>query len=634
MSSPQSLKDQCKSLPSSPGVYMMKNRRGEVIYVGKAKNLKYRVRHYFQSSATEGLKTRKLVSQIHSFDVTMVATEVEALLLERSLVRLYRPKFNVLLRDDKSFPYIKADMQSPWPRITIVRSRNPHDGATYIGPYSNQRLMFHSLNWVHKIFPLVRCSPYEFSHAKRPCNYYGMKLCPAPCHKKVCPDSYKKMVREALDVLRGNHQSLRDDLTTKMLDASEQEDYEKAALYRDQLSALEGLNQQDKSTYKQIAEADIISLWHQEHQASFYVLHLRNHIISEARDFVVSRPTYQSLESLLEQFLLQFYDRSPPPVKIILPLPLANSGAISDALAHRKLHLPNSKPSEKSNVTEGYTIAPPKLMSPRGTEEKKLMETALKNAQFALLNHRKLHHTNDGELERVSTELGLTLNKVECIDISHLAGSAMVASLVRFVGGMPDKSGYRKFNIPPLQPQSQNHNDDYEAIRQIMTRRLAHEDLPDLIVIDGGKGQLSSATKVTKELLAGKPAPKILAIAKARSRDTAATTSAFDRLFLGNGKAPIPLTPGSPSHRFFSHLRDEAHRFAITHHRKRFRKIRHNSQLEQVKGIGKVTRHNLLMTFGSLEHLQNASIEEICAVKGMNLHKAYALKDHLKSLGI
>ena len=644
------LRAQARTLPVSPGIYLMKNEVGEVIYVGKAKNLRHRVGSYFARLAHDQIKTQKLVSRIDSFEVTLVKTELEALLLERSLIRALDPIFNILLRDDKSFPYIRADLNQPWPRITIVRKRNSHDGATYIGPYSNQKLLFSSLEWVHKIFPLVRCSPYEFTHAKRPCNYYGMKLCLAPCHRQVDQEYYRGVVMEALKVLQGHHRGLAQELKTKMLAAAEAEDFGQAAEYRDQIMALKQLRSQDQSTYKYIKEGDVIAWCNADDLVSFYVLHVREHIVSSTRDFVLSQPISaqrvhhenpQEHNHVLEQFLMQFYRTESPPAKIVTMLPLERQQLISQALAHR---------AAGGDETESYQITPPQFGTPWRAEEKRLMEVALKNAQYVLLNHRKIHDTNQQAMVRIADELGvkLSLRRVECIDISHFAGDAMVAAKVSFLMGVPDKTAYRKYNIELAHnshaPVTAGYNDDYEAIRQVIARRLAQyegeEDPPDVIVIDGGKGQLSSAICAANQVLkSGAPRPYFLAIAKMRnhqsSLELASTTSSstsaydFDRVFVEGATEPILLHPGTPAHRLFAYLRDEAHRFAITHHRRTFSKTRHSSQLEQIRGIGPVTRKNLLHQFGSLLKLQHASIAELAAVKGMNLAKAQSLKRHL-----
>lgn len=637
------LRAAARRLPDKPGVYLMKDKAGSVIYVGKAKSLRHRVSSYFRSLAADQLKTRKLASHVHSFDVTMVRTELEALLLERSLIKVYDPTFNILLRDDKSFPYIRADLNSPWPRINIVRKREPHDGATYIGPYSNQKLLFSAVEWVHKIFPLVRCSPYEFAHAKRPCNYYGMKLCLGPCHHPVDAEQYRELVRQALKVLRGHHDGLAKDLETKMLAASAAEDYAEAAMYRDGLQALNQLKHQDQSTYKRTKEGDVIAWCAGEQHVSIYVLHVRDHIVSGCRDFILPNTfaaTYSAPHPeaapglhhdhnhLLEQFLMQFYATEPPPPKIYTMLPLSQPQLLSQALAHRPL---------EGEPNHHYCLKPPKFLSPQGAETKRLMAMATSNAEYALLNHRQLYDTKQQALANIADELDLniSLRRIECVDISHFAGSAVVGAGVSFLWGMPDKSAYRKYNLKLTSPEpAYAHNDDYAAIRQVIRRRLAHfhteENPPDVIVIDGGRGQLRSALQAAADVFApGESRPHFLAIAKIRGPQ-AAGPAQFDRIFTEHDPKPILLTKGSAAHRLFAQIRDEAHRFAITHHRRTLRWLRHSSQLEQIKGIGPATRKQLLTTFGSLHHLRQASIADLAKVKGMSPNKAKALKQHLR----
>ena len=632
----------------------MKNEAGTIIYVGKAKSLRQRVSSYFRSLAADQLKTRKLASQVHSFDVTMVKTELEALLLERSLIKVYDPTFNILLRDDKSFPYIRADLGSPWPRINIVRKRDPHDGATYIGPYSNQKLLFSAVEWVHEIFPLVRCSPYEFAHAKRPCNYYGMKLCLAPCHHPVDAEQYRQLVRQALQVLRGDHDGLAKDLKTKMLAASAAEDYGQAAMYRDQMKALSQLKHQDQSTYKRTQEGDVIAWRAGGRYVSIYVLHVRDHVVSGCRDFILpytfaaaamatsssnsAHPDEHQAHDhnhLLEQFLMQFYTTAAPPPKIYTMLPLRDPKLLSQALAHRPL---------EGEPDHHYCLNPPKFLRPTSAETKRLMAMAVSNAEYALLNHHQLYDTKQQAMAGIADELALniSLRRIECVDISHFAGSAVVGAGVSFLWGMPDKSAYRKYNLKLTSAKTPYaHNDDYAAIRQVMLRRLAHfhteENPPDVIVIDGGKGQLQSALQVAAEVFApGASRPHFLAIAKIRPPNSAGSMhkpatgpAQFDRIFTEHDPEPILLTQGSPAHRLFAQLRDEAHRFAITHHRRKLRWLRHSSQLEQIKGIGPATRKQLLATFGSLHQLRQASLADLAKVKGMSLSKAKALQQQL-----
>lgn len=611
-----SLATQAKQSPESAGIYLMINEEGQVIYVGKAKNLRHRLLSYFQRQSSD-IKTAKLVDRIRSFKVTLVQTELEALLLERSLIRAHDPPFNILLRDDKSFPYVKADMSNPWPRLTIVRRRGPDHGDIYIGPYSNQKLLFSALEWVHQIFPLVRCSPYEFTHTKRPCNYHAMNLCLAPCHMKVDSESYKNMVREAIKLLRGGDHGLQDQLTQKMATASEQEDYQKAAEYRDQIEALRQLSEQDQSTTKHVKEADVIGYHHVDQRICFYILCVRDHMVSDAREFVLS-PPHQHKQYCLEQFMMQFYVTHLPPQKILIPFDIKRPETVSKALAIRR-----------DDQGQTYEIIAPQISLVHRVEEKRLMNTAHQNAQFALSNHQKIHETTQSTLRGIAHELGLeiSLHRCECIDISHLSGSATVASKVSFVGGMPDKSGYRMYHIAS---QSEFHNDDYAAIEEVIRRRLSSQTdhLPDVIVIDGGLGQLHSALKASQDF---KYRPYFLAIAKIR-RTSTHRPSEFDRIFSEHHPHPILLHKGSPAHRLFAHMRDEAHRFAIKSHRKTLQKIRHSSQIEQVKGIGKITRIHLLQAFSSLDHMQNASITQLSNIKGMNYTKARALKSHLKSL--
>ncbi|MCY4380187.1 MAG: excinuclease ABC subunit UvrC, partial [Proteobacteria bacterium] len=536
----------------------------------------------------------------------------------------------------------------------VTRKRIPGDGACYIGPYSCQRLLYSSIEWVHKIFPLVRCSPYEFSHTKRPCNYYAMKRCLGPCHHQVDQNSYQSMVKEAIKVLRGDHKSLEKELTEKMQLASQRESYEEAASYRDQLFALQQLKNEDLSTYKKVQESDIVAWLFEENFIVFYVLHLRNYMITGSADYVTRRLLDEPVTNLVDQFLLQIYEHEIPPKKIIvLDLP-DNHESVAQAISYFQANLSSQGGDNMGSKSKGSRVVT-KLVKARLKEEKTLMSMAQKNAEFVLLNYLKEHHTTEMELKKVVEEIGyeIPLERVECIDVSHFQGSAIVASKVCFVNGIPEKNSYRKYNI--TLPHTANYlrcsdhlpQDDYAAIRQVMARRLSsfakEKTRPQMIVIDGGKGQLSSAISVCRAVLGDNfKSPTILAIAKPRTVESSEGSmktkhrlfASYDRIFSEQSKNPTILIPGSASHRFFTRLRDEAHRFAISHHRTTFKKHRHSSQLEHVKGIGPKTRKNLMAKFGSLDQISRASAKELRVVPGMTEKKIIHLQSLLKDLSI
>ena len=609
---PKDLAQIIKEAPLSPGVYLMKNTSGKVIYVGKAKALRKRLQSYFTSLKGQTLKTRKLIESIHSIDTILVKNEVEALLLERSLIRSHKPRFNILLRDDKSYPYLKADLKQKWPRIVVVRRRED-DGAVYLGPFSCQKSLWSTLELVHRIFPLVRCSPYEFEHTKRPCNYYGMKLCWAPCHKDVDVKAYHNMVKEALEVLSGKRGSLKKKLKKKMLKASKEQNYPLAASYRDQLEALKNISKQQNSSYKTIMSGDVVS-WHSHDDLiSIYVLSIRDHVLVDSASFLLPSPLQESKEQLCAQFLLQYYAARVVPKKILLPFELENIDDLSLAL--------------NSSST-------PKLRIPYYKEEQELMNTAQKNALLVLSNSYKESFSTEVYLKKATEELPVSLNleRMECFDISHLQGTAAVASMVCFQGGKPEKSSYRKYNISIQESdEACDHKrdqvlggDDYGAIRAVMRRRLkrlSEEDtLPSVVVIDGGKGQLSSATKVRDQEFPQFSSIPFLAIAKAKN-----SVEGHERLFFENHPHPMVLEEGSFSYRLFTQIRNEAHRFAISHHRKRRKGERHSSQLEKVPGIGPALRKRLLEHFSSVSKLKAASTEELAKVPGISASKAEIL---------
>ena len=609
--------------PLSPGVYLMKNAAGKVIYVGKAKALRRRLQSYLSHLKHHSFKTRKLIESIHSIDTILVKDEVEALLLERSLIRSHHPRFNILLRDDKNYPYLKADLKQPWPRITVVRRRED-DGATYLGPFSCQKSLWSIIELVHRIFPLVRCSPYEFEHTKRPCNYYGMKLCWAPCHRKVDREAYHDLVREALEVVSGKHDKLKQKLTQLMLDASAAEDYPLAATYRNQLQALAQIAQQKNSSYRSITSGDIIG-WHSyDDLISIHILCVRDHILSDSQGFLLENPLQEDNEQLCSQFLLQYYAQRTMPQKILLPFELTHIEVLTAALrsvtAKLKLRLPHFK------------------------EEKELSITAHKNALLALENNQKANDSTENFLQKAAQQLPvpLKLERIECFDISHLQGTGTAASLVCFQNGRPHKASYRKYNIatkdaaaahPPLQATSSKQSivqgDDYGALRSVMRRRLKSLQrdssyCPDLILIDGGKGQLNSLVKLRNQEFPQISIP-FVAIAKAKSKG-----SKSERLFFEQQLHPFALKEGTASYRLFTQLRDEAHRFALAHHRSRRKRERHSSPLERIPGIGPELRKRLLQHFPSLDHLKRASTQDLTEVSGISTAKAQQIHHALR----
>jgi len=642
------LKFKAKSLPECPGCYLMRDAKGAVIYVGKAKNLKNRVISYFQTSTNHTPKTRKLVNVVNDFEVILVQTEVEALLLERTLIKTHDPKYNILLRDDKEYPYIRIGISDPWPRIYRVRKRKD-DGALYLGPFGNVSLATSMIHLVFKIFPVIRCSEYEFQAAKRPCNYYHMGQCLGPCKLPVSRETYMATIDDVAEFLKGKTKDVAEKVKRRMMTAATHEEFELAARYRDQLFALEQLEEKQHVIFDGIVDADAISLVRKQGQVSFHVLMVRERHLVGRNSFVVEDFGESENDELMESFLLQYYEARRVPKIIWLEESLNDHDLVAAAIKRSSdLHLKKSKVSHHSLSKSLLTKDKPDreiltsksqgspfsiLVAKRGVEQK-LMDLARKNAEWALEEEFRKVTTQGISLKIVEDELGmeLDLETLECIDISNIGGTAIVASCVRFNGGKPNKELYRLYNLA----DEASHSDDFTSIRKVVRRRLERarrdKDTPATLMIDGGKGQLRAALEIAQEF----PDLKFNLISLAKSRPEESSSSkpsySFERLFFPDREKPINLKVGSHSYRLFTQIRDEAHRFAISHHRKRRSKVRHSSVLDEINGIGSVLKKRLLEEFGSLEQIKDSSLERLMSLPGMTKNRALILKAALTEI--
>lgn len=631
----------------TPGVYLMKDSRGVIIYVGKAKALKNRVSSYFQKQQFN-VKTAALVREIVDFEVMLTRTEVEALLVERTLIKHHKPRFNILLRDDKEFPFLRVDFNEPWPRIEKVRRRKD-DRATYLGPFGSAGNLRIMLAATYKIFPLIRCTRHEFNAVTRPCNYYHMKLCLGPCKIPVERDLYLATVRDAVAFLQGKNRELVRQLKERMLAASDAENYELAATYRDQLRAFEKITERQTVVVGEDVDADAIGYASNGEQASFHVVNIREGKVTGSDSFTTDAAANEDAEAIIE-FLLQYYDGRSLPPEILLPA--RSNDPIVDC--ERDLHHEDFGKSEFANNLEDLRSAliqheesqgtsaqrSLKISIPQRGVRRQLVEIAIKNAQFNLSEGQKVLTQRVSELEILKEKLGLSRlpERMECIDISNFHETAIVASNVVFIRGKPAKDQYRHYTIETVT----GGPDDFASMREAVRRRLERArndgDGPDLLVIDGGRGQLQAALDSAQDF----PDLSITIVSLAKSRlertkaigkilDTAAPIRSFERVFLNPKDDPIPLNPGSPEYRLMTRLRDEAHRFAITHHRKRRSKILQGSSLETIPGIGTKLRQRLLADFGGLDGLKRATLEELMQVKGLRKDSAVALHAALKN---
>ncbi len=614
------IKEKLRTLPKEPGCYLMKDSLGRIIYAGKAKSIKARVSQYFVSNQTS-YKTKAMVQEIYDFDIIITKTEVEALLLERTLIKHHKPRFNILLRDDKEYPYLRIDLTEEWPRINWVRRRR-EDKATYLGPFGSASQLKILLEATYRIFPLIRCSKHEFEHAKRPCNYYHMKMCLGSCTLPVDPLQYKSMMRDAIDFLSGRNKDVVKALKDKMAQAAENETYELAAMYRDQLKAFAIVTERQSVVVEGVDDADILGLAQAATKTAFAVLNVRDGKLVGQNAFVLPSPIQEPEEALTE-FVIQYYDGRSLPAEVLIPFEIPDLDDLRLALL--------AEHPEMVSLT---------LKSAQRGARSDLLEMAAKNATYRLEELYRETEQQRVELQvlRDTLKLSRLPQRMECIDISNIQGTAIVASNVCFIGGRPSKENYRHYSIKEVSGAP----DDFASIREVVRRRLdrgiREHDLPDLLIIDGGKGQLNAALDAFREF----PSVRLDLVSLAKSRidkkhgkahplNVRPQDRSFERVFFPDQDLPTPLSPGTPEYRLLTQIRDEAHRFAITHHRKVRSKLSHGSELTDIPGIGEVLRNKLLTTFGGIEGLKKASLDDIRNVTGMRESAAVALYSYLQS---
>ena len=613
----EALKNKLKGVPQKPGVYLMKDKKDKIIYVGKAKNLKNRISSYFNKQKHEAFKTRMLVKEIADFDVVLVQNEIEALLTERTLIKHHNPAFNILLRDDKEYPYVRVNFKEEWPRIEKVRRRK-NDSATYLGPYSQTGYLNLILKSIQRIYPVVKCSRHEFSNIARPCTYYDMNMCLAPCHKSVDRSEYVAAVKEALEVLDGKNKKIRDKIKETMLQLSAKQEYEEAAALRDQLNALERVREKQSVVVPGIGDADFIGYSFTKDFIFVHVIAVREGLISHNDNFKLNFKVEDTVEGL-SSFLIQYYEARFLPKTIYLDKELPDKSNIEEFLFQTAYN----KSSQKIEI-----------VLPKKGPKSKLLQTAMENAEFQLAENQKRRKEEKEDLEKIKSSLNLKKlpERMECIDISNLGAQAIVASNVCFLNGKPAKHLYRKYNVKTVTDDP----DDFASINEVVRRRLLrakNEDAEklgpklDLLVIDGGKGQLGAALEAKSET---NSSVSIVSIAKSRLEKSPVhrvteLARSYERIFLEKSTEPILLRAGTPEFRILTYIRDEAHRFAITHHRSRRQKQAFHSFLDDVSGLGPVLKKRLLTELGSLDKIKKAKKEELSLIKGIHSELAEAI---------
>jgi len=597
-----------KTVSSSPGVYRMYDEEGTVIYVGKAKDLKKRLTSYFRANLPN-VKTQALVSHIANIDVTVTHSETDALILENDYIKQYMPRYNVLLRDDKSYPYILLSNHKH-PRLAYHRGPK-RDKGSYFGPYPNGGAVRESLHLLQKIFPIRQCDDLYYKSRSRPCLQYQIGRCNAPCVNKVSDEEYAVQVKLASLFLKGKDLQVMTELVSKMEASALALEYELAASYRDQIAALRKVAEQQEVSNTS-GDMDVIGAYYASGVACFHLLFVRKGKIFGSRSYYPIVPAETELDEVLSAFMIQFYLNSDSqrtvPKEILLShgfddLPELER-AIQTAL-EKRVEIKTNVRSERANF----------------------LRLAVTNATNAV--NTRLSHKNTVEqrflLLEEALEVSTPIQRMECFDISHTMGESTVASCVVFNREGPSKADYRRYNINGITP-----GDDYAAMKQAITRRFDKIDksgkIPDLLFIDGGTGQLRIAQQIVDEKFVDiDNTPVLIGVAKGEGRKPGLET-----LIYGENEQSFTIPADSGALHLIQHIRDESHRFAITGHRNRRQKTRNTSTLESIAGVGPKRRKALLQYLGGIQEVKGASVAELAKVPGISLEMAQTIHDSLR----
>jgi len=594
-----SIKNALAVLPEKPGVYLMHDVEGKVIYVGKAVVLKNRVRSYFRNLASHSPKVKAMVAKIAEIETIVTSSEVEALILECNLIKKYRPRYNISLKDDKTYPYLKVTMQEDFPRLFATR-RQSRDGAKYYGPYADASAMHATVKLLRSMFPLRTC---RTMNPDRPCLNYHIKRCLAPCAGLVSKAEYQQMIKSVCMVLDGRTTDLERELKQRMQDAAENYDFEEAARLRDQLQAVERLNESQKAVTNNGGDMDIIGFAQDMTGICLQIFFVRKGKLI-GRDNFFLQDAGDTPQEVLTAFVKQYYNEATfVPKEIVLPyLPEADEQSVIEIWL-------TDKAQRKVELLKPQRGVKKELLQLANDNAVKLLQERLRKGSLSLKNDQQA-------AEELQQALGLphSLARMDCFDISHTQGSETVASMVVFRNGSISKKDYRKYKIV----SAEGKPDDFKSMQEVVYRRYKdYEDLPNLVVIDGGKGQLSSALEVIRGLgLAELP---VVGLAKRE-----------EEIFIPHRSTSILLDRDSAALHLIQRIRDEAHRFAITFHRKLRGKRNLVSVLDHVEGIGPKRRQELWKAFKTLDAMKAASIEELAAVESMNMAAAQTLYDFFR----
>ncbi|WP_026656189.1 excinuclease ABC subunit UvrC [Butyrivibrio sp. AE3003] len=614
------VKEELKKLPNKPGVYIMRDSNDTIMYVGKAVNLHNRVRSYFRANIGRGPQIDRMVEQIARFEYIVTDSELEALVLENNLIKEHCPRYNTLLKDDKTYPYIKVTVSEDYPRVLFSRLIKK-DRSRYFGPFTSAAAVKDTIDLINKLYGLRTCNrvlPRDIG-LDRPCLNYHMKQCSGPCTGDITKEEYRERVDKALEFLNGNYGLIIKELEQKMNDASEELDFESAAKYRDLLSSVRVVAQKQKMTDSSMEDKDIIAIASDENDAVVQVFFVRDGRLIGREHFYMTHVSENPEKEILLNFVKQFYAGTPfIPRELVLPEPIEDMEIIQEWLSERK----------SSRV---YITVPE-----RGQKEK-LMELAAQNARLILSKDKERIKREEGRtigaVKEIEKLLGLKdISRMEAYDISNISGFANVGSMVVYEKGKPKKSDYRKFRI-----QSVSGPDDYACMHEVLTRRLLHgieekKDLevreidarygsftkfPDLILMDGGRGQVNICLKVLDELGITIPVCGMVKDDNHRTRG----------LYYNN--VELPIDTRSEGFKLITRIQDEAHRFAIEYHRSLRSKAQVKSSLDDIPGIGPSRRKALMKHFKSIEDIRNASAEEIAEVPGIPVNVAIKIKEFL-----
>jgi excinuclease ABC subunit C len=644
------LRKKLDELPAEPGCYLMKDRRGEVVYVGKAASLRARVRSYFDAGRGDDRFFIPLLDELlGDVDVIVTRSEKEAVLLENELIKKHKPRFNVRLRDDKDFIVLRLDERHPYPRLEVVRARQrKDDGARYFGPYSSASSIRETLRVVNRHFQLRTCSDHVLEHRRRPCILHQIHRCPAPCVYEVPEAEYRQAVLDAVEFLEGREGELVERLRARMADAAAGLRFEEAARLRDQIQAVERSLEKQRVLMGDLADRDVVGLYREGPSLVIQLLAMRGGKLQDARAYPFAEQEFPDAE-VLSSFLALYYEQNPAPEEVLLPLEPENAEALAEVLSERR----------------GRKV---RLLTPQRGAKADLLEVAARNAEQGYRSWRERDERREEALASLARALHLAREPrwMECYDISTFQGALAVGSGVSMRDGEPDKAGYRRYKVKGVAGQ-----DDFAMLHEVIGRRLrraiAEGAFPDLLVIDGGKGQLNASLAAARDLGVptrpqpgneGAPFVEMVGLAKSRLLDGAALGTARvvgrrgrrgaasvladaaeaaergfvtegarspERVFLPGRKDPVVLRQNSAELFLLARLRDEAHRFAIAFHRKLRRARNLTSVLEEIPGVGAGRRRTLLRHFGSLKRVKEATAEEIAAVEGFGPAQAEAV---------